>query len=101
MRTCLSIGDPPPSYCPGDRVRCLVGTATLPMWPGRVELRGRKGTVVCAEWREPALRRPGYWWVFVDWDRGSAYGPWPLRSEDLEPADAHRGPGGNPLDRVP
>jgi hypothetical protein len=93
--------EPPPPYHPGDRVRCLVRTATLPLWPGRVGLRRRKGTVVGAEWREPTIRRPGYWWVTVDWERGSAYGPWPLRAEELEPAGAHWGAEGNPLDRLP
>ena len=85
----------------GDGVRCLVGTATLPIWPGRVELRGRRGTVVRAEWHEPARPGSGSWWVTVDWELGEGYGPWPLRAEALGPADAHWGPGGNPLDRLP
>ena len=69
------IPQPAPPYRPGDRVRSLVSTATLPMWPTRVELRGRKGTVVRAEWREPTLRRPGHWWIAVDWELGAGYGP--------------------------
>ena len=70
-----------------DRVRCLVSTATQPMWPPRVGLRGRPGTVVRVDWRAPTIRRPGYWWVTVEWELGSAYGAWPLRAEDLEPAE--------------
>ena len=31
--------EPAPPYAPGDRVRCLVSTATLPRWPGRVALQ--------------------------------------------------------------
>jgi hypothetical protein len=91
----------PPPYVPGDRVRCLVSTATQPMWPTRVELRGRTGTVVSVEWREPTNREPGSWWVTVEWELGLPYAPWPLRAEELEAADAHWGAGGNPFDRLP
>src|SRR4051794_32214516 len=92
---------PAPPYRPGDRVRCVVGTATRPQWPGRVELRGRVGSVVRVAWHEAQGRAPGYWWVTVDWARGGPYESWPLRAEELEPVDAHWGPGGNPLDRLP
>ena len=53
------------------------------------------------EWREPTIRQPGYLRVTVDWEPGAGYEPWPLRAEELEPADAHCGPGGSPLDYPP
>jgi hypothetical protein len=93
--------DARPPYAPGDRVRCLVSTGTLRMWPGPVELRRRKGIVVRVAWQGSKRFAPGYWWVTVEWALGEGYGPWPLRAEDLAPADAHWGPGGNPLDRLP
>jgi hypothetical protein len=93
--------EPAPAYAPGDRVRCLVSTATQPIWPGRVALRGRSGTVVRVAWHGPHGNRPGSWWVAVEWALGAGVGPWPLRADALEPADAHWGPGGNPLDRLP
>ena len=64
---------PAPPYRPGDRVRCLVSTATRRMWPAPVELRGRRGIVVGAEWREPRGREPGHWRVAVDLELGQPY----------------------------
>ena len=54
----------------------------------------RPGARVRAEWREATLRQAGYRWVFVDWELGAGYRPWPLRAEDLGPADAWRGDAG-------
>src|SRR3954468_16085656 len=81
-----------PCALPGQR-------GARPMWPAQVEVRGRTGPVERVERYELRLES-GYWRVIVNWQLGGSYPSFARRGEELEPADAHRRPGRNPLGRL-